>query len=67
MKKITVNENIVEWHENLTVTELLKIMKYTFPMLIVKVDGKIVKKNQYGLFLVPEDADVKVIHLMSGG
>ena len=67
MNKITVNENIVEWHENLTVTELLKIMKYTFPMLIVKVDGEIVKKNQYGLFLIPEDADVKVIHLMSGG
>ena len=67
MNKITVNDNIVEWHENLTVTELLKIMKYTFPMLIVKVDGEIVKKNQYGLFLIPEDADVKVIHLMSGG
>ena len=67
MNKITVNENIVEWHENLTVTELLKIMKYTFPMLIVKVDGEIVKKNQYGLFLIPEDSDVKVIHLMSGG
>ncbi|NOR44743.1 MAG: sulfur carrier protein ThiS [Candidatus Delongbacteria bacterium] len=67
MNKITVNDNIVEWHENLTVTELLKIMKYTFPMLIVKVDGEIVKKNQYGLFLIPDDADVKVIHLMSGG
>ena len=64
---ITVNDNIIEWRENLTVTELLKIMKYTFPMLIVKVDGEIVKKKQYGLFLIPEDADVKVIHLMSGG
>lgn len=67
VKKIKVNDITVEWRENLTVTELLKIMKYTFPMVIVKVDGEIVKKDQYGSFLVPENSDVKVIHLMSGG
>ena len=67
MNKITVNENIVEWNENLTITELLKIMKYTFPMLVIKVNGQLVKKDQYKTFIVPNNSDVKIIHLMSGG
>lgn len=67
MSKITVNDNVVEWHDNLTVKGLLSEMKYTFPMIIVKVNGKIIKKDQYGTFLIPERSDVKVVHLMSGG
>ena len=67
MDKITVNENIVEWHDNLTISELLKIMKYTFPMLVIKVDGQLIKRDQYKIFVVPNNSDVKIIHLMSGG
>ncbi|MBN2789921.1 MAG: sulfur carrier protein ThiS [Candidatus Delongbacteria bacterium] len=67
MSKITVNDNVVEWNDGLTITELLKIMKYTFPMLIVKVNGELIRKDQYGTYLVPENSDVKVVHLMSGG
>ena len=67
MDKITVNDNIVEWHDNLTISELLKIMKYTFPMLVIKVEGQLIKRDQYKTFIVPNNSDVKIIHLMSGG
>lgn len=64
---IKVNDNIIEWHDNLTISELLKIMKYTFPMLVIKVDGQLIKRDQYKTFIVPNNSDVKIIHLMSGG
>ena len=67
MKKITVNDNIIDWEENMTITRILKIMNYTFRMLVVKVDGQLIKKNEYESTIVSADADVKVIHLMSGG
>ncbi len=67
MKKITVNENIIDWEENMTITRILKIMNYTFRMLVVKVDGKLIKRNEYETTIVIPGADVKVIHLMSGG
>ncbi|MDA3884275.1 MAG: sulfur carrier protein ThiS [Candidatus Delongbacteria bacterium] len=67
MDQIKVNENIVEWHNNLTISEILKIMKYTFPMLVIKVDGQLIKRDQYKTYIVPNNSDVKVIHLMSGG
>ena len=67
MDQITVNDNIIEWHDNLTIEELLKIMKYTFPMLVIKVNGQMIKRDQYKIFIVPNNSDVKIIHLMSGG
>ncbi len=67
MKYITVNGNQIEWQENLTVRNLLKIMNYTFKMLIVKINGDLVKKEYYDTYVVPEEADVKVIHLIGGG
>ncbi|RLC55411.1 MAG: thiamine biosynthesis protein ThiS [Candidatus Cloacimonadota bacterium] len=67
MKKITVNNNIINWEENMTITRILQIMNYTYRMLVVKVDGKLIKKNEYESTIVSPDVDVKVIHLISGG
>jgi len=67
MKKITVNDNIIDWEKNMTIIRILKIMNYTFRMLVVKVNGELVNKANYDEFLIPVDADVKVIHLISGG
>jgi sulfur carrier protein len=67
MKVITVNGNTVDWEEGLTITALLQKMNYTFKMLIVKLNGSLVKKDLYATTIVPEDAEVAVIHLISGG
>ena len=67
MKKITVNEISLNWEEDMNIIEILKRMNYTFRMLVIKVDGKLVKKNEYASTIVQPGADVKVIHLISGG
>lgn len=67
METITVNGNTVEWNEGMTVGDVLTVMNYTFRMLVIKVNGSVVKKDNWNTCQVPEGADVKVIHLMSGG
>ena len=67
MGTITVNGNTVRWNERMTVRDVLTVMNYTFRMLVIKVDGSVVKKDNWDNWSVPEGADVKVIHLMSGG
>ena len=67
MKTITVNENSLKWEENMNINVILQRMNYTFRMLIIKVDGKLIKKNEYASTIVSPGADVKVIHLISGG
>jgi sulfur carrier protein len=64
---ITVNGNTVEWEKDLTITALLKKMNYTFRMLVIKLNGTLIKKDQYETTLIPAGADVAVIHLISGG
>ncbi|RLC50540.1 MAG: thiamine biosynthesis protein ThiS [Candidatus Cloacimonadota bacterium] len=66
-KTILVNGREMEWEENLTIDEILKRNKFSFKMLVVKVNGKLIKKEEYKSFVVPPNADVKVIHLISGG
>ena len=64
---ILVNSQTLDWQDGMTVDDVLKKMRYTFKMLVVKVNGELVKRNQYNDFRIPDNADVKVIHLMSGG
>jgi thiamine biosynthesis protein ThiS len=66
-KKIMVNNQILEWQENMTVDQILKIMNYTFKMIIVKVNGELVKREKYKTENVPVNARVEVIHLVAGG
>lgn len=67
MKKITVNSTEIAWEENMTIDRVLQVMKYTFKMIIVKVNGELIKKDKYNSYIVEENSDVKVIHLISGG
>jgi thiamine biosynthesis protein ThiS len=64
---ITVNNKHVQFVERETVSDLLKRMHYTFPLIIVKINGQLIKRNQYDDTIVPDNSNVKVIHLISGG
>jgi len=66
-KKIEVNKEKIDWEENMTVDRILKIMNYTFKMIVVKVNGELVKKDNYNTKIIPEGADVQIIHLIAGG
>lgn len=62
-----VNGTELPWQEGLVVNDALKLMNYTFKMLVIKLNGELVKKADYASTIIPENADLKVIHLISGG
>ncbi len=51
----------------MTVRRVLSKMNYTFRMLVIKVNGELVKKEYWDSYLVPPGAEVSVFHLISGG
>ncbi len=51
----------------LTVAELLQLKKFTFKMLIIKINGTVVKHEDYASAIITEGDDVMVLHLISGG
>ena len=51
----------------LTITEILRLKNFTFKMMIIKVNGKLIKKGQYNDAEVVNGDDVQIIHMISGG
>lgn len=66
--KINLNNNDTELNfKEITVKELLAVQKFTFKMLIIKINGALVKKEDYETTIIKDGDKVDVIHLISGG
>ncbi len=64
---IEVNGRKVEWVKNETVKYLLRRMRYTFPLVVVKINDKIIPRKDFSDVIVPDNSKVAVIHMISGG
>ncbi|MCD6344250.1 MAG: sulfur carrier protein ThiS [Anaerolineae bacterium] len=65
---ITVNQrHRLEWHAGLTVREVLRVMRYTYTHLVVRVNEEVVENERYDTYHIPDESDVRVIHLIAGG
>ncbi len=57
----------VEWRPGLTVQDVLDALKFTFRMIVVKVNGQVVLRPDWAATQVPDGAEVQALHLISGG
>ena len=65
---ITLNNRRESFEETeLTFEELIKKKNFTFKMLVTKLNGKLVKKDDRGKTVIKDGDDVTVLHLVSGG
>lgn len=64
---IEVNGKHTEWVKNETVEQLLKRMKYTFPLVVVKINEKVILKKDFPIAIIPDKSKITVLHMISGG
>lgn len=67
MKIILNNVQEVIDKEVLTVRELLNLKNYTFKMLVVRINDKPIKHDDYDTTYINDGDKVDIIHLISGG
>jgi sulfur carrier protein len=65
--KLQVNGNEVELREGASVQELLTAMRYSFPLIVIKVNGILVPREGYATATLKEGDLVDAYHLVSGG
>ncbi len=66
--KIILNSTPEEFANSpMTVSGLLKAKNFTFRMLVIKINGKLVPKTEYDHTFIADGDDVMVLHLVSGG
>ena len=46
---------------------LVNAKNFTFKMMITKINGRLIKKNERDSAIVKDGDDVQVIHMISGG
>jgi thiamine biosynthesis protein ThiS len=64
---ITAKGAPMEWHEGLTVQDVLASLGYALPIVTVLLDGKAVLRDGWAATLVPDGATVAVYPMVSGG
>ncbi len=57
----------VPWQPGMTVQDVLDALKFTFRMIVVKIDGQVVLRKDFATTPVPDDCAMQAIHLISGG
>jgi thiamine biosynthesis protein ThiS len=52
---------------SLTLAELIKFKNYTFKLLVTKINGQLVRKDERDSAVVKDGDKVTVLHMVSGG
>lgn len=55
------------WQEGVTILGVMEYMKFTWPKLVVKVNGQLVWPEDYNNVILQENDDLKIHHLLGGG
>ncbi len=61
------NQYNVEWRPGMTVQDVLDTLKFSFRMIVVKINGQVVRRADFAATPVPDGAEMLAIHLISGG
>ena len=64
---IQLNNRPMEHEPGMTIKSLIRKMKFTHPMLIVRINGVLVEEALYADTPVQDGDDVKIIHPIAGG
>jgi sulfur carrier protein len=64
---ITAKGKRLEWRQGLTVRNVLEILGYNYPSVLVRVNGTIVRRKVWDSTIVPDEAEVEVRPIVAGG
>ena len=64
---IKLNNRDFPWEEGLTIADIIEKKNFTFPKLIVKINGSVIEEEDYTTTIVNNSDNVQIIHLLAGG
>jgi len=66
--EITLNNNKETFEQSeLSIQQIMNIKNYTFKMLVVKLNGKVIEKSNFDSTIVKDGDNLIILHLISGG
>ncbi|MBN1650509.1 MAG: sulfur carrier protein ThiS [Bacteroidales bacterium] len=66
--KITLNNRIAIFDAtSLSIEDIIKLKNFTFKLLVTKVNGQLIKKEERAQTQVKDGDHLVILHLISGG
>ncbi|MCL2062858.1 MAG: hypothetical protein FWG98_00600 [Candidatus Cloacimonetes bacterium] len=53
--------------DKISISEILKILNYTFPIIIVKHGENIIQQSDFDSYYVCDKAEITIMHIFAGG
>ena len=53
--------------DEIMLEELIQYKNFTFKLLVTKVNGRLVKKDERQNFIIRHEDEVQILHMISGG
>ena len=64
---VTVNSEPLDWEEGLSIQNIIEQKEIDFPMLVVRLNGKMVSRHDYDKTTVNDGDVVSIIMIHAGG
>jgi len=64
---ITLNNREIDWHEGMTISDLLSGVHEAHLYLVVKVNNRYVSRPYFDTFKIPDQAEILLIPMIAGG
>ncbi|MBF0229943.1 MAG: sulfur carrier protein ThiS [Desulfamplus sp.] len=64
---ITVDEKKMEWHQGITIRELLNRLEHTQFCAAVRLNGKLISTPAFETTKIPDNAVIYLLPLIAGG
>ncbi len=64
---IEVQSRKIPWKQSMTVSDLLDELGDRYPYAVVKINGEIVCRPNFGTTLVPDGSKINLIPMVAGG
>jgi len=64
---VRISDKEFPWHENLTITDLLKELDDPYPYTVARINNKTVPGHDFSKARVPDNSEVFLIPLIAGG
>ena len=66
--KIKINERNYEFsNETLSITEILNLLNYTFPIIVVKHKENIIHNHDFDNYVIKDGDEISIMHIFAGG
>ena len=64
---IKVADHTIDWHEGMTVNDLLSEINDPYPYAVVRINETYVSRPNFDRTTIPDDAQVYLIPMVAGG